>query len=34
MVASVFVAAVGCTWRHLHPVFGASGQTVRRRFTE
>ncbi|MFD6823874.1 IS5 family transposase [Streptomyces sp. NPDC060085] len=29
----VFVARSGCTWRQLPPVFGASWQTVHRRFT-
>ncbi|MFF8103115.1 transposase [Streptomyces sp. NPDC016640] len=32
--AIVFVATPGCTWRPLPPVFGASWQTVRRRFTD
>jgi len=30
----VFVATSGCTWRQLPPVFGASWQTVYRRFAE
>ena len=30
----VFVATSGCTWRQLPPVFGASWQTVYRRFQE
>ncbi|MEU2415201.1 transposase [Streptomyces sp. NPDC012842] len=29
----VFVAASGCTWRQLPPVFGPAWQTVHRRFT-
>ncbi|MER6812102.1 IS5 family transposase [Spirillospora sp. NPDC000708] len=32
--AIVFVASTGCTWRQLPPIFGASWQTVQRRFTE
>jgi transposase len=31
--AVVFVATSGCTWRQLPPFFGASWQTVHRRFT-
>ncbi len=34
LAAIVFVATTGCTWRQLPPVFGASWQTVHRRFTE
>jgi transposase len=34
LAAIVFVAATGCTWRQLPPVFGASWQTVYRRFAE
>lgn len=34
LAAIVFVATSGCTWRQLPPVFGASWQTVHRRFTE
>lgn len=34
LAAVVFVAASGCAWRHLPPVFGASGPTAHRRFTE
>ena len=30
----VFVATSGCTWRQLPPVFGASWQTIYRRFAE
>ena len=30
----VFVATTGCTWRQLPPVFGASWQTMHRRFAE
>ncbi|MFE2869866.1 IS5 family transposase [Embleya sp. NPDC059259] len=30
----VFVATSGCTWRQLPPVFGASWQTIHRRFAE
>jgi len=33
LAAIVFVATSGCTWRQLPPVFGASWQTVHRRFT-
>lgn len=32
--AIVFVATSGCTWRQVPPVFGASWQTVYRRFAE
>ncbi|WP_436846715.1 transposase [Streptomyces litmocidini] len=32
--AIVFVATTGCTWRQLPPVFGPSGPTAHRRFTE
>lgn len=31
--AIIYVATTGCTWRQLPPVFGASWQTVHRRFT-
>jgi transposase len=34
LAAIVFVATTGCTWRQLPPVFGASWQTVYRRFAE
>src|SRR6188472_2539900 len=34
LAAIVFVATTGCTWRQLPPVFGASWQTVHRRFAE
>ncbi|MGI5328373.1 IS5 family transposase [Actinomadura nitritigenes] len=34
LAAIVFVATTGCTWRQLPPIFGASWQTVHRRFTE
>jgi transposase len=34
LAAIVFVATSGCTWRQLPPVFGASWQTVYRRFAE
>jgi transposase len=34
LAAIVFVASTGCTWRQLPPVFGASWQTVHRRFSE
>ncbi|MFC7864877.1 IS5 family transposase [Streptomyces murinus] len=34
LAARVFVATSGCTWRQLPPVFGASWQTVHRRFTD
>lgn len=30
----IFVATTGCTWRQLPPVFGPSGPTAHRRFTE
>ena len=33
LAAILFVAMSGCTWRQLQPVFGASWQTVHRRFT-
>ncbi|WP_443074395.1 IS5 family transposase [Streptomyces sp. NBC_01462] len=33
LAAILFVASSGCTWRQLPPVFGASWQTVHRRFT-
>ncbi|WP_425583147.1 IS5 family transposase [Streptomyces luteosporeus] len=34
LAAIVFVATSGCTWRQLPPVFGASWQTVHRRFAD
>jgi transposase len=34
LAAIIFVATSGCTWRQLPPVFGASWQTVHRRFTD
>lgn len=34
LAAIVFVAMSGCTWRQLPPVFGPSGPTAHRRFTE
>ncbi|MFD7124953.1 IS5 family transposase [Streptomyces anulatus] len=34
LAAILFVAASGCTWRQLPPVFGASWQTVHRRFSQ
>ncbi|MBH1938365.1 transposase [Streptomyces sp. AV19] len=34
LAAIVFLAGSGCSWRQLPPVFGASWQTVHRRFTE
>ncbi|GGX22917.1 transposase [Streptomyces noursei] len=34
LAAIVFVATFGCTWRQVPPVFGASGITAYRRFTE
>ncbi|MFD0479936.1 IS5 family transposase [Nonomuraea thailandensis] len=34
LAAIVYVATTGCAWRQLPPVFGASWQTVHRRFTE
>lgn len=33
LAAILFVATSGCTWRQLPQVFGASWQTVHRRFT-
>ncbi|MEW2810920.1 transposase [Streptomyces massasporeus] len=33
LAAIIYVATTGCTWRQLPPVFGASWQTVHRRFT-
>ncbi|WP_413254735.1 IS5 family transposase [Streptomyces pseudovenezuelae] len=33
LAAIIYVATSGCTWRQLPPVFGASWQTVHRRFT-
>lgn len=32
LAAIVFVATSGCTWRQLLPIFGASWQTVHRRY--
>lgn len=34
LAAIIFVATSGCTWRQLPSVFGASWQTVHRRFFE
>ncbi|GAA0388393.1 hypothetical protein GCM10009530_44350 [Microbispora corallina] len=34
LAAIIFVATTSCTWRQLAPVFGASWQTVHRRFAE
>ena len=34
LAAILFVATMGCTWRQLPPVFGPSGPTAHRRFTE
>ncbi|GAA2697067.1 hypothetical protein GCM10010412_091690 [Nonomuraea recticatena] len=34
LAAIVFVATTGCTWRQLPPGFGASWQTVLRRFAD
>ncbi|MFD9302893.1 IS5 family transposase [Streptomyces sp. NPDC060048] len=34
LAAIMFVATTGCTWRQLPPVFGPSGATAHRRFTE
>ncbi|MEV7981607.1 IS5 family transposase [Streptomyces sp. NPDC086519] len=34
LAAILFVATTGCTWRQLPPVFGPSGPTAPRRFTE
>ncbi|WP_408059250.1 IS5 family transposase [Streptomyces erythrochromogenes] len=34
LAAILFVATSGCAWRQLPPVFGASWQTVHRRFTD
>jgi len=34
LAAIIFVATTGCTWRQLPPVFGPSGPTAHRRFTE
>ncbi|WP_373676426.1 IS5 family transposase [Streptomyces sp. st170] len=34
LTAIIFVATSGCTWRQVPPVFGASWQTVHRRFTD
>ena len=34
MAAVIFVATTGCTGRQLPPVFGPSGPTAHRRFTE
>ncbi|MFW6642187.1 IS5 family transposase [Nocardiopsis algeriensis] len=34
LAAIIFVATTGCTWAQLPPVFGPSGPTAHRRFTE
>ncbi|MEU8310792.1 IS5 family transposase [Actinomadura sp. NPDC048955] len=34
LAAIIFVATTGCTWQQLPPVFGPSGPTAHRRFTE
>ncbi|MPY60618.1 IS5 family transposase [Streptomyces spongiae] len=34
LAAIIFVATTGCTWRQLPPVFGPSGPTAHRCFTE
>ncbi len=34
LAAVVYVATTGCAWRQVPPVFGASCQTVHRRFPE
>lgn len=34
LAAIVYVATTGCAWRQLPPIFGASWQTVHRRFAE
>ncbi|WP_193518775.1 IS5 family transposase, partial [Nocardiopsis kunsanensis] len=34
LAAIIFVASTGCTWAQLPPVFGPSGPTAHRRFTE
>ncbi|MGW4421725.1 IS5 family transposase [Streptosporangium sp. NPDC004631] len=34
LAAIVYVATTGCAWRRLPPIFGASWQTVNRRFAE
>lgn len=34
LAAIIFVATTGCTWRQLPPVFGPSGPTAHRRFSE
>ncbi|GHC89718.1 transposase [Nocardiopsis terrae] len=34
LAAIIFVATSGCTWAKLPPVFGPSGPTAHRRFTE
>ena len=34
MAAIVFVVTSGCAWRQLPPVFGPSGPTAHRRFSE
>ncbi|WP_394328474.1 IS5 family transposase, partial [Nocardiopsis sp. TSRI0078] len=34
LAAIIFVATTGCTWAQLPPVFGPSGPTTHRRFTE
>lgn len=34
LAAIIFVTTTGCTWAQLPPVFGPSGPTAHRRFTE
>jgi transposase len=34
LAAIIFVATTGCTWSQVPPVFGPSGATAHRRFTE
>ncbi|SFQ40084.1 Putative transposase of IS4/5 family [Actinomadura madurae] len=34
LAAIIFVATTGCTWQQLPAVFGPSGPTAHRRFTE
>ncbi|MFC0039630.1 IS5 family transposase [Actinomadura rayongensis] len=34
LAAIIFVATTGCTWQQVPPVFGPSGPTAHRRFTE
>ncbi|ATL86965.1 hypothetical protein CFP59_08691 [Streptomyces malaysiensis subsp. malaysiensis] len=34
LAAIIFVATTGCTWAQVPPVFGPSGATAHRRFTE